>query len=102
MAKELPNGRIAFAYDPAIATTFAQPGDAPPPSLLPFFAALAPKPVLSLRGALSDLLSLEGLDAMREIKPDLVAIEVPNVGHAPTLDEPAARGAIEEFLRNVD
>ncbi|HEY4126147.1 MAG TPA: alpha/beta hydrolase, partial [Rhizomicrobium sp.] len=102
VASELPSGRIAFAYDPAIATTFAPPSDAPAPSLLPFFTALAVRPVLSLRGALSDLLSPEGVDAMRAIKPDLVAVEVPRVGHAPTLDEPAAWGAIGEFLRNVD
>lgn len=102
VAKVLPNGRIAFAYDPAIATTFAPPGDTPPPSLLPYFTALAGKPVLSLRGALSDLLSPEGVDAMRAIKPDLVAVEVPRVGHAPTLDEPTAWNAIAEFLRKVD
>ncbi len=102
VAKELPDGHITFAYDPAIATTFTQPGDVPPPSLLPFFTGLALKPVLSLRGALSDLLSPEGVEAMRAIKPDLISIEVPRVGHAPTLDEPAAWSAIEEFLQTVD
>ncbi|HEY4123039.1 MAG TPA: alpha/beta hydrolase [Rhizomicrobium sp.] len=102
VAKQLPNGHIAFAYDPAIATTFVLPSDAPVPSLSPFFTALAAKPVLSLRGALSDLLSPEGVDAMREIKPDLAYAEVPRVGHAPTLDELAAWNAIEKFLLNND
>lgn len=101
VAKELPGGRVAFAYDPAIATTFAKPGDASA-NLLPLYAALATKPVLSVRGALSDLLSPEGVEAMRAGSSDMTAIEVPRVGHAPTLDEPAAWGAIEEFLRKFD
>jgi pimeloyl-ACP methyl ester carboxylesterase len=102
VAKQLPDGRVAFAYDPAIATTFAQPSDAPTPNLLPFFEALAAKPILVLRGALSDLLSPDGVAAMRKIKPNLSIVEVPRVGHAPTLDEPAAWNAIETFLRTVD
>ncbi len=35
---------------------------------------------------------------MRQHKPDLVVVEVPGRGHAPLLDEPAARGAIDAFL----
>lgn len=101
VAKVLPDGRVGFAYDPAIADTFAKPSDAPPPDLSPYFAGLAEKPVLLLRGALSDLLSADGVAAMRQIKADLVSVEVARVGHAPTLDEDAAVIAIEDFLRSV-
>jgi pimeloyl-ACP methyl ester carboxylesterase len=34
--------------------------------------------------------------------PRLEAVEVPNRGHAPTLDEPVARQAIDDFLRRLD
>lgn len=100
VGKIQPDGRIGFAYDPAIADTFAKPSAAPP-DLSAYFAALAAKPVLVLRGALSDLLSTDGVETMRQIKPDLVSVEVPRVGHAPTLEEPAAKTAIADFLRLV-
>lgn len=101
VAKALPGGRVGFAYDPAIGDAFAKPSDAPPPDLSPYFAALAQKPVLLLRGALSDLLAADGVETMRRIKPDLVSVEVARVGHAPTLDEGVAVAAIEDFLRSV-
>jgi len=100
VGKIQPDGRIGFAYDPSIADTFAKPSAAPP-DLSPYFAAFAAKPVLLLRGALSDLLSTDGVAAMRQIKPDLISVEVPRVGHAPTLEEPAAKTAITDFLRQV-
>jgi pimeloyl-ACP methyl ester carboxylesterase len=99
VGRERRDGKIEFAYDPVIAQTFApQPDAPPPPSLLPLFRALAAKPVLSVRGALSDILSVEGLAVMKEAKPDLGTVEVPRVGHAPTLDEPEAWAAIAAFL----
>lgn len=101
VARELPNGNIAFDYDPAIAQSLAQTAGTEPPDLKPLFAALAPKPVLLLRGALSDILSLDGVEEMRKIKSDLEYAEVPNVGHAPTLEEPQALQALERFLSHV-
>jgi ABC-type glycerol-3-phosphate transport system permease component len=56
-------------------------------------------PVLVLRGAISDILTRETVAAMREVKPDLEVVEVPGRGHAPVLDEPTAREAIDQFLR---
>jgi hypothetical protein len=35
---------------------------------------------------------------MRELAPGLTAIAVPGRSHVPTLDEPAARAAIDAFL----
>ena len=54
--RELPDGRVAFAYDPAIADGFADIGDAPQPDLWPLWDALGETPVLVIRGAVSDLL----------------------------------------------
>jgi pimeloyl-ACP methyl ester carboxylesterase len=102
VGRELPDGRVAFAYDPAIAQAFARAPDAPPPpSMIPLFEALAKVPVLVIRGAMSDILAPEGVAAMRAIKPDLDVVEVPNTGHAPTLDEPEVRRAVEGFLSRV-
>ena len=58
-------------------------------------------PVLVLRGALSDVLSPEGLKHMHTVKPDLVSVEIPDVGHGPTLDEDQSWNAIKDFLIRV-
>jgi len=100
VAEELPDGRVALAYDPAIANAFK--GDySAPPSMMPMFQALAKVPVLAVRGAISDLLSRATVDAMRTVKPDLESVEVPDTGHAPTLEEPEAWNAIAAFLARV-
>jgi pimeloyl-ACP methyl ester carboxylesterase len=99
-AKETADGQIVFDYDPAIAQGMS--AAAPPPeALMPLFQALGAKPVLVVRGALSDILSIDGVAAMQAAKPDLDLCEVAGVGHAPTLEEPAARNAIAAFLRRV-
>ncbi len=98
VTRELSGGRFAYAYDPAIALAFAAPPASPPPSMLPLFEALAVVPVLLVRGALSDLLSLQGVATMKRVKPDLAYAEVSNVGHAPLLNEPEAWNGIASFL----
>ncbi len=98
VAHQLPDGRVAFAYDPAIANAFNRAPPNPAPDMMPMFQALAVRPILSVRGALSDLLSPEGVAAMCKVKPDMETVEVPRVGHAPTLEEPAAWRALEGFL----
>ena len=100
--REDANGKVTFNYDPAIAQAFNAPTPSPAPDLMPLFAPLATKPVLVVRGALSDILAPAGVEAMRATKPDLQLAEIPRIGHAPTLDEPAARLAIETFLGRVD
>lgn len=89
------NGRVVYDYDAAIARPAATTA---PPDMTPLFEALGAAPVLVVRGALSDLLSDEGVELMRLVKADLTAVEVPDVGHAPTLEEPAAWDALLSFL----
>jgi pimeloyl-ACP methyl ester carboxylesterase len=101
VARAREDGKVVFNYDPAIARAFDQSPGAPAPNLKPFFETLRDKPVLVVRGALSDLLSAEGVEAMRQIKPNLDYAEVPRVGHAPMLDEPVARDALMNFLARV-
>jgi pimeloyl-ACP methyl ester carboxylesterase len=100
-AEQRDDGRIAMSYDPAIAQAFRATSGLPAPDLSALFAALRSKPLLVVRGALSDLLAPAGVEAMRRIKPDLEFVEVPQVGHAPMLDEPEARQALQKFLDHV-
>ncbi|KAA9132760.1 alpha/beta hydrolase [Marinihelvus fidelis] len=58
-------------------------------------------PVLLLKGGISDLVAEETVEGMKAIKPDLDVVEVPNRGHAPTLDEPVSRAAIDAFLARL-
>lgn len=62
------------------------------------FGQLRNIPALALRGAHSDLLSAATLERMQQEVPELVAVTVPNRGHAPQLDEPQSLRAIDAFL----
>jgi pimeloyl-ACP methyl ester carboxylesterase len=95
------NGRIVFDYDMKIAEPFGQPGGEAGVDLWPAFAALNGRPVLLLRGALSDILSADNLNRMAGALSDCEAVTVPRVGHAPMLDEPEAVAAIERLLARV-
>ncbi|MWV27608.1 alpha/beta fold hydrolase [Aurantiacibacter rhizosphaerae] len=98
--RELPDGRVSFAYDPAIADGFADVDDSAQPDLWPMWDALGQTPVLVIRGALSDLLARQTVAGMKDRhKGPFVAVDVPNRGHAPLLDEPAALDAITSFLK---
>jgi pimeloyl-ACP methyl ester carboxylesterase len=96
-------GRLAPRYDPNIAIAL-QTGKLRPTSLAArmAFRRLAKKrPVLLVRGELSDLLEARQADWMRRAAPGMQYVEVPNVGHAPMLTEPAALEAIAHFLATV-
>ncbi len=58
-------------------------------------------PLLVLRGATSDILDQPTLRKMSSLRGNVGAVEVPGVGHAPTLDEPAARDALADFLKRA-
>ncbi len=96
------NGRIVFDYDMKIAEPFMDFDVDNQPDLWPAWEALAGRPVLVLRGALSDLLSAETMDEMVRRLPGTQALTLDNVGHAPTLDEPEAVAAIDRLLARVD
>jgi len=93
-------GRIVFDYDMKIAEAFPAP-DAPAPDLWPAIDAMAPIPVLILRGGLSDLLSVETLDEMSRRLPQSETVTLAGIGHAPSLEEPESVAAIERLLVKV-
>ncbi len=70
------------------------------PDLWPLWDALAQVPVLVIRGAHSDILSAATLARMQK-KPAVTTLTVANRGHAPLLDEPRCRAAIEALLASL-
>jgi pimeloyl-ACP methyl ester carboxylesterase len=90
---ETDDGAIVPDYDPAIASGRLADDD---PVLV--FSAAATKPVLLLRGELTDLLAPETVELMRAVAPGMRVVEVPDRGHSPTLTEPVAQAALAQFL----
>ena len=95
------NGRIVFDYDMRIAEPFKLPGGATGFDLWGAFAGLKNVDSLVVRGALSDLLSAETVERMKAENPAMESVTVPNVGHAPTLEEPEAVEAIDQLLARI-
>ncbi len=83
-------------YDPAIAWAFR--GEETPAAVdLSAIWARVSLPTLVIRGARSDVLPAEVAAAMAE-RPGVLLEEVPAVGHAPALMDPAQIGPILRFL----
>ena len=95
------NGRVAFDYDMKIAEPFAQPAGVAVADMWPGIDALAGRPVLFLRGGLSDILSAQTLAEMVQRVAGAEAVTIANVGHAPMLDEPEALAAIDRLLARI-
>lgn len=98
------DGLLELDYDPAIVRTAK-------PMLLRLLRPLlwrayrklaACRPVLILRGELSDVLDADTARRMAAASANVRLVEVAGVGHAPDLSEPEARAAIHAFLQVVD
>ncbi|MDH3474070.1 MAG: alpha/beta hydrolase [Rhodospirillales bacterium] len=92
---------LHYDWDTALAKPLLRAGGKTP-DLWPLYRALGRIPVLALRGETSDVLSQATFDRMAEVKPDLIRVTVPKVGHTPSLDEPEAEQAIDTFLARLD
>jgi len=101
--REGEDGKPVLNYDPDISVPIRAAGAAALiPDLWPAFKALASgRPTLLVRGGTSDLLSHDIAGRMREAAPAMAYVEVPGIGHAPMLDEPAARAGILDFLAGI-
>lgn len=95
------DGRLHVAWDTAIARPLMRPDDGTRPDLWALFRSLRRVPTLSLRGALTDLLSRDTWDRMAAEHPGMIRAEVPGCGHAPSLAEPEARAALDAFLEGL-
>jgi len=97
------SGRPVRAFDPAILKGLENTDPtAVPPDLWSLWPQLKSLPILAIRGALSDIISVEILASMAARHPNLQTVTVPNRGHAPMLDEPIAVAAIDTFLSHFE
>jgi pimeloyl-ACP methyl ester carboxylesterase len=93
------DGKVEFIYDPGIALSY-QPlvAEKKDIDLWQFYDAIR-CPTLVLRGAQSDLLLPDTVAEMARRGPRARSIEIPGVGHAPMLMEPAQVALVADFLR---
>ena len=89
---------LEITYDPALRDAVLAAMALPPLDLWPFFDALAGLPLAIIRGANSDLLSLDTLAEMAARRPDTIVAPDPDRAHIPFLDDPESLAAIHRFL----
>lgn len=98
--RRLPDGRVTPHYDPAMVRQFTVHDD---DYLIWSHYDAIEVPVMILRGAESDLVLPETVEAMRHRGPGaagrLTVLEVPGCGHAPALNVPEQLESIAAFLR---
>jgi pimeloyl-ACP methyl ester carboxylesterase len=91
--REDADGRPVLDHDPAVASGRLAEDD---PWVV--FASSADRPLLLVRGALTDLLAPTTVEQMQALHPGMEVVEVAGRGHAPTLGEPDAAEAVQRFL----
>jgi pimeloyl-ACP methyl ester carboxylesterase len=99
--REDGHGGLADNYDPRVSQSIA---GGPPQDLdiWALFASLSHVPVLSIRGATSDIFHPDTQNAMKARMPGLQTLTVANRGHAPSLDEPECLKALPDFFAECD
>jgi pimeloyl-ACP methyl ester carboxylesterase len=95
-ARRREDGRWEITYDPKIGEAFRSTGDAD--IALWFFWDAIHAPVLSLRGATSDVFPRAVQDEMQRRTPTMQRVEFPECGHAPALLVPHQIEPIRQFL----
>ena len=93
------DGSLRLHYDPRLAEPFRASMPEKDMELWPLWDAIR-CPTLVLRGAQSDLLTRDTCDQMAGRGPKAKVVEIPGVGHAPTLMHDDQIRIVREFLLN--
>lgn len=93
-------GGLRPRWDPNIARPLSDASTIP--DLWALFRSLRRIPLLLVRGGRSHVVSPETARRMAEANPGMQECLVPDSGHAPTLDEPESRSAVNAFLEALD
>jgi len=97
VARQQTDGSWCLAYDPAIAVPFNATVPHQDTDLWALYDRIR-CPTLVIRGAESDLLLRETVDQMQRRGPRARAVELPGIGHAPTLMHADQIGLVRDFL----
>lgn len=94
---KMMNGALRMRYDPAIGDALRATPVVGDISLWPIYDAIR-CPTLALRGAHSDLLTVDTWAEMAKRGPRAKLVGIPDVGHAPTLFDDAQIAVVRDFL----
>jgi pimeloyl-ACP methyl ester carboxylesterase len=92
-----PDGSLRMHYDPKLAVPFRALMPEKDLELWSLWDAIR-CPTLVLRGAQSDLLARDTCDQMTQRGPKATVVEIPGVGHAPTLMHEDQIAIVRQFL----
>jgi pimeloyl-ACP methyl ester carboxylesterase len=95
--KPTNDGGLTWKIDPAVRNIPRTGAAARPMDMWVPFARITAR-MMVVRGAESDILSRDTAQRMCRVLPGSKLVEIPGVGHAPTLAEPASVAAIRDFL----
>jgi pimeloyl-ACP methyl ester carboxylesterase len=95
--RKTPEGKYRAHYDPRLAEPFHAGMPKGDMEIWPIYDAIR-CPTLVIRGANSDLLSRKTVQQMAERGPKAKGVEIPDVGHAPTLLHADQIAIIRDFL----
>jgi pimeloyl-ACP methyl ester carboxylesterase len=102
-AFKVKDGAMVPTYDVKLAKTLEDVDfERPLPPMWQQFDALARVPLMTIRGANSDLLSLATVEAMHKRRTTMDFLEVPDQGHAPLLVEPDVTSRIAAFVTGCE
>ena len=99
--RELADGTACLAYDPAIHISLPKGDAIADVNLWPLWEAVKPVPVLLLRGAESDILTVPTAREMHATHTHLTYHEIPGTGHAPALVAQEQVDAIRLWLSEI-
>jgi pimeloyl-ACP methyl ester carboxylesterase len=94
-------GRIVLDYDMKIAEPFRVPGNEAGPDMWRALDRLKAVPMLIVRGGKSDILSAATVERMKAVLDQAEMVTLPDIGHAPTLNEPAAVAGVDRLLARI-